>query len=303
MRILVTGGAGYVGSSLVENLSHKEDVEQVVVYDNLSRGNFNIFSNRNIKSEKIEFVRGDILDNYLLSKTLDGIDLCYHLAAKVANPEKDIDSQYFEQVNHWGTATLINEIEKSAVKKFIYLSTVYVYGHTPEKADETSPTNPYSFYGISKLRGEGHLQRLVDKIDSYIIRSGSVYGTNCCTRFDILINHFIFQAHYYNRVTIHGNGEQMRPFIHIDKLAHVLTELPASNIEPAIYNMAEYKFSVNDLVEKLKTIYPGMEHNSLNTHIPMRDINIDVPSKIKGVISWPEKSFEDEIRSMGSSFI
>ena len=87
MNVLVTGGAGYVGTKLVKQLVRLDTVNKVIVYDNLSRGNFNLFLGENIQSgEKIEFIQGDILDSRLLRKTLPGIDFVYHLAAKVTTP-------------------------------------------------------------------------------------------------------------------------------------------------------------------------------------------------------------------------
>ncbi len=87
MRVLVTGGAGYVGTKLVKQLILLDEVDRVIVYDNLSRGNYNLFIGEAIPNgDKVEFIQGDILDSRLLRKTLAGIDFVYHLAAKVTTP-------------------------------------------------------------------------------------------------------------------------------------------------------------------------------------------------------------------------
>ncbi|MEC7241905.1 MAG: NAD-dependent epimerase/dehydratase family protein, partial [Myxococcota bacterium] len=104
MRILVTGGAGYVGTALVEALAKREEVEDVVVYDNLSRSNPNLFLSEKLPSDKIHFVRGDILDSRRLKRELQGIDVVYHLAARVSTPFADADFHGLDQVNHWGSA-------------------------------------------------------------------------------------------------------------------------------------------------------------------------------------------------------
>ena len=87
--IVVTGGAGYVGTALVEALAKRDEVEDVVVYDNLSRSNPNLFLSEKLPSDKIHFVRGDILDSRRLKRELQGIDVVYHLAARVSTPFAD----------------------------------------------------------------------------------------------------------------------------------------------------------------------------------------------------------------------
>ena len=154
MKILITGGAGYIGTELVYELNKNPEVKEIVVYDNLSRGNINLFIGSNKLSNKIKFIQGDILDTRLLRESLKGVDVVYHLAAKVTTPFADQNAHFFEQVNHWGTAELTYAIEESEVKKFIYTSSASVYGASSQEADEQTFPNPKTFYGISKLRGE-----------------------------------------------------------------------------------------------------------------------------------------------------
>ena len=131
MNILITGGTGYIGTALVNALSQRNDVTKIVVYDNLSRGNFNFFIGRNESKGKIKFIQGDILDSRKIRKELSAIDVVYHLAAKVTTPFANIDSHFFEQINHWGTAELIYALEESDVKQLIFTSSariLQVYG-------------------------------------------------------------------------------------------------------------------------------------------------------------------------------
>jgi UDP-glucose 4-epimerase len=86
MNILITGGAGYVGTELAHVLDAHDAIDQILIYDNLSRGNYNLFMEGNFTSGKISFIQGDILDQRSLSKALRGVDLVYHLAAKVTTP-------------------------------------------------------------------------------------------------------------------------------------------------------------------------------------------------------------------------
>src|SRR6476660_9652676 len=122
MNVFITGGAGYIGTELVKELSERNDVKKILVYDNLSRGNFNFFIGQHSEGNKIKFIQGDILDSRKIRKELKGIDVVYHLAGKVTTPFANIDSHFFEQINHWGTAELIYAVEESDVKQLIFTS-------------------------------------------------------------------------------------------------------------------------------------------------------------------------------------
>ena len=219
MRVLITGGAGYIGTELVYSLANENSIEEIIIFDNLSRDNHNLFIKSKVpNATKVRFHRGELLDSRELGKVLDGINIVYHLAAKVTTPFANTDPHFYEQVNHWGTAELVYALEKSSVEKLIYTSSTSVYGSSTKSVDENTPPNPKTFYGISKMRGEEHVQRLKDKMKTYILRSGNVYGYSKSMRFDAVINKFIFEANYSKRITINGDGKQHRSFIHIDQI-------------------------------------------------------------------------------------
>ena len=200
MNILITGGAGYIGTELIKKLARNAEFNQITVYDNLSGGNRNLFTaNIKMPKEKIRFIQGDILDSRTFRKALEGIDVVYHIAANVTTPFSDQNSHLFEQINHWGTAEVCYAIEESDVKRFVHLSTVSVYGTSKTEVDITSPLNPRTFYGISKMRAEEHVMRLMDKIDTYILRCGNVYGFSESMRYDAVINRFLFEANFLQR--------------------------------------------------------------------------------------------------------
>src|SRR5688572_25854844 len=173
MKVLVTGGAGYIGTELVSMLIANRAVEKVIIYDNLSRPNYNMFLGLRLqKHQKITFVKGELLDSRALKKILKGVDVVYHLAAKATTPFANADSHGYEQVNHWGTAELVYAVEESDVKRFIYASSTGVYGSSNRPAHEDKPPDPQTFYAASKLRGEQHVRRLIPKMDTFIMRCG-----------------------------------------------------------------------------------------------------------------------------------
>ncbi|MGD1890091.1 MAG: NAD-dependent epimerase/dehydratase family protein [Cyclobacteriaceae bacterium] len=237
MTILITGGAGYIGTQLVAELVKDHSVSRIIIYDNLSRDNYNAFLGHSLYKRtdntlKIEFVSGELLDTRKLRSVVQEADIVYHLAAKVVTPFATTDGHAYEQTNHWGTAELVYAIEESPrVKKLIYVSSTSVYGSA--HAGEDTVPNPQTIYGISKLRGEEHVQRLFSKLPTYIIRCGNVYGYNKSLRFDAVINRFMFEANFRRRVSIHGDGKQRRAFISVQLAGETLVKLLNADMHSA----------------------------------------------------------------------
>jgi UDP-glucose 4-epimerase len=302
MNVLITGGAGYIGTELVYILGEINEVESVVVYDNLSRGNYNLFIGHKVAPQKVRFIQGEILDSRKLRNVLKGVDVVFHLAAKVTTPFANTDGHVYEQTNHWGTAELTYALEESSVKKLIFLSSTGVYGNTKQAANEETLPEPDSFYSISKLRAERHVQRLVDKMQTIIIRLGNVYGYSKSMRFDAVINRFMFDAHFANRITINGSGSQHRSFIHIDKTTNVLEQLLSADIPGGTYNLADKTLSILDIVEVMKIIYPDLESFFINQNYTGHNLEVERQSKLLNYISLPESSLEDELRTFKGKF-
>lgn len=276
MKVLVTGGAGYIGTELVNLLVSNEAIEKVIIYDNLSRMNYNLFLGLKLqKHAKLSFIKGELLDSRSLRKALKDVDVVFHTAAKVTTPFAVSDSHAYEQVNHWGTAELVYAVEESSsVKKFIYTSSTGIYGSSDDAVDESAAPNPKTFYAISKYRGEEHVRRLMDKIDTYICRCSNVYGYSKCMRFDSVINKFVFEANFNKIVTIQGDGKQSRPFIHIDLISKALNNLISSDLPRGTYNLVERSIKVFDIVDELKQLIPALEFIFINQHLQLHQLNV-----------------------------
>ena len=304
MNVLVTGGAGYIGTELVNLLVSNPSVDKVIVYDNLSRMNYNLFLGLKLQRHpKLSFVKGELLDSRSLRKVLKGIDVVYHLAAKVTTPFDSSDSHVYEQVNHWGTAELVYAVEESNVKRFIYTSSSGVYGSSSGAVDENTIPNPKTFYAISKLRGEEHVRRLLDKIDTYIFRCGNVYGYSKSMRFDSVINKFVFEANFNHIVTVQGDGKQSRSFIHIDRVSKALNNCITGDLPGGTYNLVERSIKIFDIVDELKQLLPELEFIFINQHLKLRELSVKENLEVNKALGINNpKSLKKELEEFLSRF-
>ncbi len=296
MHILITGAAGYIGTELVYKLAENTGVESITVYDNLSRGNHNLFIGRQKIEKKVTFIHGEILDSRRLRQALKNIDIVFHLAAKVTTPFANLDGHIFEQVNHWGTAEVVYALEESAdVKMFVYASSSSVYGNNEIPASEETIPAPDSFYSISKFRAEQHVQRLFGKMNTIILRLGNVYGYSKSMRFDAVINRFMFDAHFTNRITINGTGAQHRSFIHIDKVTHMLSKLLTTPIPEGTYNVSDKNLNILDIVDTLKHFYPTLESFFINQNYAGLSQQVQPNGALLKYIPMPASDLKDEL--------
>jgi UDP-glucose 4-epimerase len=303
MRVLITGGAGYLGTELTDILADDSRVTSLTVYDNLSRGNFDLFFRRKKMPEKIKFVHGELLDTRKLSTQVSEADVVFHLAARVTTPFSNENPHLYEQVNHWGTAELVYAIENSDVNQFIYVSSASVYGASNELVDVNTIPNPQTFYGISKLKGEDQVKRIMGEgRNVWIIRSGNIYGYNRSMRFDSVINKFIFEAHFKNRIRIFGTGEQCRSFISVHRAGDILSQLLFTDLKPGLYDMVDHDWTVNYLANELKGVYHELEFLYVNQHISLRQLKVRPDPRINSVASQEVISLHSEIMKFQNEF-
>jgi UDP-glucose 4-epimerase len=304
MKVVITGGAGYVGFSLIDNLLKINDkVSEIVVFDNLSRRNLNFFFAPRMSAGRIKFVEADILDNSKINKILEGCDLVYHLAAKVITPFAEGDFHQFDQINNWGTGIVANAIERNAVPHAVYLSSQSVYAPTAEPVSESSLVEPSTNYGVSKKRGEDHLLRLAGRTHLQVIRSGNVYGFNPCLRTDAVINNFVFKAHFGQKLHLHGDGQQRRAFIHVEKIGAALAGLSLEKTPVGVFNLAEHNFSILEILDLIKQVYPRLEYRFVNPEFTFRSMEMLTPVRLWEFVGAPaSRSFLEEIEDFQKCF-
>lgn len=251
MKALVTGGAGFIGSHLCDALIKRGD--EVICFDNLLTGRKenieHLMGRKNFK-----FVLGDVLDREILDFHMGGVDVVFNqMAAKKSVCEKDptVDCD----INAKGTLNVLLSMVKNGVKKIVHASTGSVYGEVPNSITEFTPTNPVSYYGVSKLAGEKYVAAFGDLhgIEYTILRYFHVYGERQdSSSYGGVIPIFIRQALAGEPLTIHGDGEQVRSFTYVGDVVYA-NLYGALHMDNGIYNCASgLRISVNDLADMIR---------------------------------------------------
>ena len=248
-KAIVTGGAGFIGSHLVDKLI--EQGVEVTILDNLSTG-----KKQNI-NPKAEFIDCDIFkDTYGdLIFLLNGADTVFHLAAKTTVQESIEKPSLYNNINVVGTLNLLEAAAAMKVKRFIFSSSSSVYGNAKVPTSEDHPLNPISPYALNKLIGEQYckLYSEIYNIDTVCLRYFNVYGDRMNNEgYKLVFPIFKEQILNNKSLTINNDGEQRRDFIHVDDIvrANILVAKHKNNFNGDIYNVGNGKsYSINEIAD------------------------------------------------------
>jgi UDP-glucose 4-epimerase len=273
--VLVTGGAGFIGSHLVDALVNSG--YHVVVLDNLSTGNLENLNPINLDSGSVKFVNGDIRDKTLVSKIIEEVDRVVHLAAQTSVTYSIKNPQFNDEVNVVGTSNLLTASCDADIEKFVFISSCSVYGepiYLP--VNEQHPTQPISPYASSKLASEKEILNLHKQknLNCGIVRFFNVYGPRQgLNDYSGVIVKFIDNIKQQLPLQIYGDGSQTRDFIYVKDAVNaimLILEQPKSNGQ--IFNIGTGKATtIKELAEKISQI------NSVKPNIsyaPARDGDI-----------------------------
>ena len=290
MKVLVTGGAGYIGSVLVRQLLSKG--YKVRAFDSLKFGGdalYDVMLNPNF-----EFMHGDVRNSADVEKALEGIDAIAHLAAIVGDPACKKYSDEANETNWTGSVALFEAAEKAGVQRFVFASTCSNYGKmaNPDSfVTETSELNPVSLYAELKVKFEKYLleQRKDSNICSTALRFSTVYGFSPRIRFDLTVNEFTRNA------TIHGEqeiwGAQFwRPYCHVDDLARaviLVLETPEEKVRANVFNVGstEENYNKGMVIEEVCKVVPNVKVNYVDMNEDPRDYRVNF-DKIKNELGY-----------------
>ena len=260
-RILVTGGAGYVGAVLVPKLIKKgHDVKVIDLF---------IYGEDVLDSVKdhpnLVQIKGDIRRRELLEKELPGYDIVIHLACISNDPSYELDPVLGKSINYDAFVKLVDVSKKHGVKNFIYASSSSVYGIKDEpEVTEDLPLEPLTDYSKYKAKCEEVLlSEATEDFITTVIRPSTLCGYSPRLRLDLTVNILTNHAINKGKITVFG-GEQKRPNLHIQDMTDVylfLLELPPEKIHKKIYNVGYENYKVREIAEMIR--------DTLGFHIPI----------------------------------
>lgn len=281
MNILITGGAGYIGSLLVAELLRGGHTVRVL--DNLTFGPNSLMPY--FIDDHFEFIKGDIRDTEIVKRSVQDMDVIIHLAGIVGAPACKRDPKLTEEVNYQGTVNINNA--RTETQKLFYASTGSVYGKVTDICTEESPTNPLSTYGDTKLRGE---KEVMSKGNAISYRFATAFGLSARPRLDLLPNDFVFNA-LKNKYLVVYDKHFKRTFIHVRDIvnSYVFGIEHFDSMKNEVYNVGSEKMN------KTKEEIAQMVREKINFEILYVDQGIPDPDQRDYEVSYQKirnKGFE-----------
>lgn len=218
MKILVTGGAGYIGSVLSRILLEKG--YDVTILDRLFFG----FDSIKDISDRITLIKDDI--RFFNPEILNGIEAVFDLAALSNDPCGELDQEKTFEINYKGRVRVAKLAKKYGVRKYVFASTCSVYGFQEGLINEGSSLNPLTTYAKASIMAEKEILPLVNKaFSATVLRQATVYGFSYRMRFDLAINGMVLGYYQTGKIPIMRDGKQWRPFININDTSNAFIDV------------------------------------------------------------------------------
>ena len=302
-RVLVTGGAGFIGANLLRMLL--PDGYRVTVLDNLSTAQRGY-----VEGLAVEFIEGDILDSDLMNRTVAGYDAIIHLAAQTGVPSSLADPRRDCEVNVIGTLNLLEALRQASpdgdLTRFIFASSNAPLGRQTPPAREDKAPLPVSPYGASKLAGEAYCLAYQGSwgLETVVLRFANVYGPFSAHKSSVV-------ARFYNdiltkgQVTIHGDGQQSRDFIYVGDLCRAIVAALESPVSGEVFQIATgVETTIADLAAMVRETV-GLDIEVQHEQARRGDVrkNYSAVTKASEMLGWtPQVDIASGLRSSWTWF-
>lgn len=298
-RVLVIGGAGYIGSALLPKLLERG--YQVRLLDLFLFGTGPIA--KVMEHHNLEMIHADFRHVDKIVQAMKGVDDVIHLGAIVGDPACALDQELTVEVNLMATRMIAEVAKGSGISRFCFASTCSVYGANDQMLDERSELNPISLYAQSKLASEKVLLHLADETFSpVILRFGTVYGLSGRTRFDLVVNLLTARAVIEGKITVFGGG-QWRPFLHVDDAAVALlkaVEAPTDLSHAQVFNVGsnEQNYQLVEAAQIIQSLVAQVEVVDMGADTDFRNYRVDF-SKITKMLGFiPRWTLQEGIKQV-----
>ncbi|HEX7847523.1 MAG TPA: NAD(P)-dependent oxidoreductase [Chitinophagaceae bacterium] len=302
-KVLVTGGAGYIGSVLVRILLNKGFY--VRAFDSLKFGGDALFDVA--QHPRFEFMKGDLRNNPDIDRALEGMDHVAHLAAIVGDPACSKFADEAREVNWTASVNLFEKAEAAGIKRFVFASTCSNYGKMTDPdsfVDEESELRPVSLYAELKVKFENYIliEKRKSKMCATALRFSTVYGFSPRIRFDLTVNEFTRNVCLTGEQEIWG-PQFNRPYCHVDDLARavmLVLQSPKKKVRANVFNVGDTKenYSKRMLMEEIQKQIPEAKAIYVEKTEDPRDYRVNC-DKIKKELGFEiTKKVPDGIREI-----
>jgi nucleoside-diphosphate-sugar epimerase len=296
-HVLVTGGAGYVGSVVVDELLERGF--RVRALDALLHGSVPSLL-QSWGNPRFEFVKGDVRDAETRTRALEGVSAVVHLAAIVGDPACARQPEVAREVNLEGTRSLLTDAEHAGVERFLFASTCSNYGRMDngDLADETVELKPVSLYAETKVEAEGEVLGR-QQLAPTCLRFATVYGTSPRMRFDLTVNEFTRDLEVLDELVVFGE-QFWRPYVHVRDAASAIAlvlEAPLDLVAGEVFNVGDTgeNYRKLDLVEILRERFPNGKVDFVHKDEDPRDYRVSFEKFATRTGFKVERSVEDGI--------
>ena len=261
-KILISGGAGYIGTSMAQEFLKNY---QVLIYDKFYFPW--ILKNKNkIKNHKnLNFINKDISEVNI--KDFENIDIVCDLNGISNDPSSELNPKFTWKVNDYDRFNFAKKAKKAGVKRYIFNSTCSVYGFNKKKVYESSSKKPLSTYAKANLAAEKKIYKMKNNnFKVNILRNATLFGFSNTLRLDLVINIFVLKLIKNKKIFIDGNGKQFRPFISVRDVCRIYKTIIKKNQLPSfICNLVSFNSTIKDIALKIcKTLGKNKEMINFN---------------------------------------